>query len=168
MKRVTFFLWFLMAVSMVFAAGVVEQDSSDVAKPLASIQEAPAQQEMLVVLEDPSGRDVARAGTRAVLEGVLHFQRGEWYLKSGETLYELHMGVLGHEEPDMFVEGAPAIIVGFVYQHHVAPISVETPQDIRKFWHEERYPLWSGGGMGRNQVSYYGERGNPSPMNSGL
>jgi len=82
-------------------------------------------------------------------------------------MYEMHMGIYGHNEPDMFREGAQAVVSGFIYHQYIAPILVQTPHTSRSFWSEDRSPLWAGGGERRNLVEYSGERGEADPIGLG-
>ena len=151
----------LFTASLLFAAGVREE-SVQVIPEVETV--ATYQEPVDVQLDDPSGKEVATYGTYGVLEGSLHNVKDEWYLACDGKMYEMHMGIYGHNEPDMFLEGAPAIVSGFIYQQHIAPVQVETPQTTRQFWSEDRFPKWAGGGDGRNQVAYPGERGVASPI----
>jgi hypothetical protein len=169
MKKFTMIIALFVTVSLTFAAGIQEE------RPLSATDAVPAMgtgaderpADTSINLEDPSGKEVATIGVKGTREGTLQFAKDEWYLESNGITYELHMGILGHEEPDMFIKGAPAVISGFIYQHHIAPILIETPQTSKRFWREDRTPVWSGGGGGKNQVAYQGERGETNPVGVG-
>jgi hypothetical protein len=177
MKKMTLFFALALVVSLVFAAGVredyplapLEMESGPIVSetPAQVPAQPPAQAPAEIELEDPSGREVADIGVPGVLQGTLHNEKDEWYLSCDGIMYELHMGIYGHDEPDMFVEGTPAVVSGFIYHHHIAPIVVETPQTSRRFWREDRFPMWSGSGGGKNQVEYPGERGEANPVGAG-
>ena len=169
MKKMTLFFAFALVISLLFAAGVREENplTSVVVELTPAVQTITVQDPVVMELDDPSGREVANNGIQGVLEGTLRHMKDEWYLECNGIMYELHMGIYGHNEPDMFVEGAPAVVSGFIYHHHVAPIVVETPQTSRRFWREDRFPMWSGGGGGKNQVEYPGERGEANPVGTG-
>ena len=98
------------------------------------------------------GRDVARDGSPAVLAGSLVFDQEEWFLRTDEGTYELHMGPLGHDGSLPWSDGSGAVVKGFALPDHLAPISVETDDGTVEFWHESRYPLWAGDGARRNAV----------------
>ncbi len=169
MKKMTLVFTLALVVSLLFAAGIREDASPEFVdtEPSPVTESAAQSVSMEVELDDPSGREVANIGTPGVLEGTLHHVKDEWYLECDGTMYELHMGIYGHNEPDMFTEGAQAVVSGFIYRQHVAPILVKTPQTSRSFWSEDRFPMWAGGGEGRNQVQYSGERGEANPVSIG-
>ena len=100
----------------------------------------------------PLGRDVARDGNLLDITGTLQYEDNEWYLNTGADVYEMHMGVLGHEDGLPFSEGATAQVHGFVMPDHIAPIRVVSADQTVEFWSADRYPLWSGSGDRRNAV----------------
>ncbi len=102
--------------------------------------------------DDVLGRDVARDGAYMSLAGRLLYEHNEWFLRTPESSVELHMGPYGHDESLPFVDGADALVRGFVIPNHMAPISVETGGEQHEFWNEGRYPLWAGSGERRNAV----------------
>lgn len=169
MKKMTLVFTLALVVSLLFAAGIREDVSLEIvdAKPHVATESVAFSVPMEVELDDPSGREVANIGVPGVLEGTLHHVKDEWYLESDGIMYELHMGIYGHNEPGMFSEGAQAVVSGFIHHQHVAPILIQTPQTSRGFWSEDRFPLWAGGGAGRNQVEYSGERGEANPVSMG-
>ena len=169
MKKMTTVLAIIFMVSQLYAAGIQEQHPVIVEKVESSaVQEAPSVAEPVEAqLDDPSGREVANNGIEGILKGTLHAEKGEWYLNCDDVMYELHMGILGHSNPDMFIDGAEAVVTGFIYHNHIAPILVQTPQTSQRFWREDRFPVWAGGGGGRNQVEYPGERGEADPIGLG-
>jgi len=166
MKKITMVMTLALIVSAVsFAAGIQEEHpvhAVETAEEVAATQVA-----VEVDLDDPSGREVANIGVQGVLKGVMHRDKDEWYLKTDDQLYELHMGVIGHNSPDMFKAGSAAVVTGFIYKNHVAPILVETEQRSEQFWREDRFPIWAGGGGSKNQVEYPGERGEPTRLEIG-
>ena len=108
----------------------------------------------VVVADEPApvGRDVAREGNLMDVAGTLQYEDNEWYLNTPAGVYELHMGVLGHEGELPFSHGATADVHGFVTPGHIAPIRVESAGQTVEFWHADRYPLWAGSGDRRNAV----------------
>ena len=96
------------------------------------------------------GRDVARGGSLQDVSGSLLYDGNEWFLTDAATTYELHMGPYGHDETLPFVDGAGAVVQGFVLDEHIAPLQVITGSETHEFWHESRYPLWAGNGALRN------------------
>ena len=109
----------------------------------------------------PVGRDVAREGTLMEVVGTLQYQDNEWYLEAQGSVYELHMGVIGHESGLPFSNGATAGVHGFVTPNHIAPIRFVTAGHTVEVWHADRYPLWAGSGERRNAVdSASGARAN--------
>ena len=98
------------------------------------------------------GRDVARAGSLEDVTGTLQYQDNEWYLDANGSVYELHMGVFGHEDGLPFSDGASADVNGFMTPGHIAPVRVVSGDQVVEFWHTDRYPLWAGSGERRNAV----------------
>ena len=107
-----------------------------------------------VVADDsaPVGRDVALEGSLTDVTGTLRYQDDEWYLNAGGSVYELHLGVFGHEVGLPFSDGATAEVNGFVTSDHFAPIRIASGGQTVEFWHPDRYPLWAGSGERRNAV----------------
>jgi len=99
---------------------------------------------------DLFGRDVTDQGTLATVDGVLYSEDGEWYLKSGEESYALHMGFIGHEEGDVLVENSKAQVYGFMLPGHISPVSITSDGTTYRFWAEDGTPQWSGSGNRRN------------------
>ncbi|MBN1836970.1 MAG: hypothetical protein JW820_14035 [Spirochaetales bacterium] len=104
-------------------------------------------------VERPIGRDVARLGIVQSLEGTLRYEDQEWLLACGQTVYDLHLGPIGHETDLPFREGAQASVRGFVHGTHAAPIVVVSEGNESRFWNEDRTPSWAGQGDRRNAVS---------------
>ena len=104
----------------------------------------------------PLGRDVARDGQLSTVSGTLAYRNDEWFLDAQRESYELHMGPYGHDESLPFVSGAGAVVNGFVFTDHIAPITVVTAGETYRFWNEGRYPLWAGSGALRNSVTENG------------
>ena len=100
----------------------------------------------------PVGRDVAREGNLMDVAGTLQYEENEWYLNTPTGIYELHLGLLGHDGGLPFSDGAAADVHGFVTSDHIAPIWVASAGRTVEFWHANRYPLWAGSGEGRNAV----------------
>ena len=100
----------------------------------------------------PVGRDVAREGNLMDVAGTLQYQDDEWYLEARGSVYELHMGVFGHEGGLPFSDGATAEVHGFVTPDHIAPIRIVSGGQTVEFWHPDRHPLWAGSGERRNAV----------------
>ncbi len=109
--------------------------------------------------DDPPGRVVANRGVQQTLSGTLRWDRDEWYLATGSTdadagaLYELHLGPYGHRAEPVFTDGASAVADGFVYNEHMAPISVDTGGETHRFWNTDRMPMWAGSGEGGGRVA---------------
>lgn len=145
--------------------------------------EAPDPQE-IPDLDDPVGREVARYGTDETYSGKLFYSHGEWHLEADEIIYELHMGPTGHDAEDLFEENSPAVVRGFVYKDHIAPILIESTTGDISFWNEGRFSRWAGSGERVQQadqqglravdepyqqrVTVQGERGNPLPNQQDL
>ena len=94
----------------------------------------------------PLGHDVAREGRLMEVVGSLQYQDDEWYLNARGSVYELHMGVIGHEGGTPFSDGATAEVYGFLIPGHIAPIRVVSAGQTVEFWHADGYPLWAGSG----------------------
>ena len=103
--------------------------------------------------ERPVGRDVARLGAVETVQGTLRYADEEWLLECGETVYDLHLGPLGHEGNLPFRAGAQASVTGFVHGEHIAPIVVASGGTESRFWNEDRTPSWAGQGDRRNAAT---------------
>lgn len=103
----------------------------------------------LMADDGPGGRDVAAAGVFGTVEGFLFTEKGEWYLSSDGTTYEIHMGNLGHSGSIQLEEGAYAKAEAFIMDTHLAPVSLETGENTYHFWTEDRRPVWAGSGNGQ-------------------
>ncbi|MBN1834778.1 MAG: hypothetical protein JW820_02945 [Spirochaetales bacterium] len=110
----------------------------------------------------PIGREVARLGDVADLEGTLRYENGEWLLECAQGAYELHLGPVGHEADLSFREGARASVRGFVHGAHIAPVVVVSEGTESRFWNEDRTPSWAGQGDRRNAVNAQGARATAS------
>ena len=102
---------------------------------------------------DILGRDVAEAGVLDEVSGTLACNDAEWFLKSPDGTYELHLGPVGHDGSLPFVDGAEATTYGFVLEGHIAPMSVTTADETYDFWGESRDPGWAGNGERQNAVA---------------
>lgn len=100
-----------------------------------------------------TGRDISSAGALQTLRGTLRCLDDEWHLESGDVLYALHLGWLGHETDLPFREGAPTEVRGFVVRIHVAPVAASSEGKETRFWNEDRSPRWAGQGNRRGAVN---------------
>ena len=109
--------------------------------------------------EEPTGRVVSARGERGSVSGTLVHQHDEWYLdesaagESGATLWELHLGPYGHGDEQLFTPGVTAQVGGFIYDQHIAPISISIGDSVHEFWQESGMPRWAGSGEGGGQVA---------------
>lgn len=104
--------------------------------------------------QDPSGRIVSARGTLQTLSGTLRWERDEWFLATdSHALYELHLGPYGHQDEPLFTGDVAAVVEGFVYGDHIAPVTVATAGDVHRFWATDRMPLWAGSGEGGGRVA---------------
>ena len=80
MKKMTLFFAFALVVSLLFAAGVREENplTSVVVELTPAVQTITVQDPVVMELDDPSGREVANTGIQGVLEGTLRHMTDEW------------------------------------------------------------------------------------------
>ncbi len=101
------------------------------------------------------GRDIVKLGELIVLQGTLVPRRGEWFLRSGETEYELHMG--NHEYRKKIgidlETGKTAAVTGFIHGKDVAVTTILLDGKLYRFREDDGKPLWAGmaGGTGSGQ-----------------
>ena len=101
------------------------------------------------------GRTVAENGKRGSVTGILVYESSEWYLKSGDTLYELHLGRIGHDSvtTSTMKEGNSAEVAGFILDKNISPISIVSDGRDYQFRSETGAPLWAGQGDRRNAAA---------------
>lgn len=74
------------------------------------------------------GKDVVADGTVQTLSGTLKADGGhEWLLVTAKETYELHLGPEKYRESKKFslTEGLEAEVKGFVFEKHIAPITIK-------------------------------------------
>lgn len=108
--------------------------------------------------ESLSGRDIAERGTLKTLTGLLKEKDREWFLKTPEQEYELHLGNYEAIYPRgiELKEGTTAEVYGFVHGVSVAPVWVKNQNRTYKFRDKDGTPLWAGKGQGRNRDAQKG------------
>ncbi len=164
MKTVLTALLLVLASGLIFSAGELEEPAAGPTRNYA-LQPAVVDGE-IPDIDDPVGREVSMYGVLGTLTGNIYTMKGEWFINDSGISYEMHMGPIGHDTPDMFIDNTPGTATGFIYKDHIAPITVETANGTFSFWREDGFPLWAGGEGGANRVAVQGERGiaNPAPM----
>jgi hypothetical protein len=107
-----------------------------------------------VFAESLLGRDLVDRGSKATLSGSLVYEDGEWYLKTGEGLTQLHLG-----NPDYLesiglelTAGEEASVAGFLVGEDIAPMTLMVGSDEYRLRDESGFPLWAGSGQRRNAV----------------
>jgi len=98
--------------------------------------------------EEITGNFVVRQGQQGEVSGVLKLEKGEWYLIVGSRVYELHLGMFGHDgvTTQGLKDGSGALVKGFIYGDHVSPILIESEGITYSFRAEDGRPLWAGRG----------------------
>lgn len=103
---------------------------------------------------EPVGRVVAAQGVLEEYVGTLRYMRNEWFLVRNGEEYELHMGPFGHTDEPVFKDGAQAVVAGFVFRNHIAPMTVTADGQTHTFWNADRSPTWAGSGSGGGRVAH--------------
>ena len=100
------------------------------------------------------GRTVADKGSRVTVSGTLLYKDSEWYLQSGDNVYDLHLGLYGHDEnmTGTMNAGESAKVEGFMLENHIAPVSIVSGGETYNFRDKSGNPLWAGKGVRRNAV----------------
>jgi hypothetical protein len=97
--------------------------------------------------EEIKGKDVVAAGTVQTLSGTLKEDGGhEWLLVTAQGTYELHLGPEAYRESKKFTlaEDQKVEVKGFVFEKHVAPITIKTDQDAIVLRDEAGKSAWAG------------------------
>lgn len=110
--------------------------------------------------EEITGRVIVERGTVGTVAGTLVADGDEWQLQVGETLYDLHLGQLGHdgETTAALKAGAQATVEGFLYGQHVSPITLVTEGTSIRFRDASGRPLWGGMQLGPYAEQRSGQR----------
>jgi hypothetical protein len=100
--------------------------------------------------EEITGRVVVERGTVGTLTGTLAADGDEWVLMAGSRLYEIHLGQFGHDGKTTatLIEGAEAVVEGFIYGDHVSPVMMESEGLSYRFRDQDGRPLWAGMRLG--------------------
>ena len=105
--------------------------------------------------EEIKGKDIVKKGGLTVLSGYLKYERGEWYLVSGEKSFQIHLGPKNYLKSINFrlTEGNQAEIKGFVLNDHIAPCTITTDGKSIELRDENGRPAWAGSkfSRGKNQ-----------------
>jgi len=96
--------------------------------------------------ETLTGRDYVRLGKLTTLKGKLILDDGEWMLKAGDSVYEIHMGPSEYREAKGFtlMEGETATVKGFLYKSQMAVTVIETGGKSIILRDQSGNPAWSG------------------------
>ncbi len=97
--------------------------------------------------EEVKGKDVVAGGTVQSLSGTLKADGGhEWLLVTAQETYELHLGPEAYRESKKFVlsEGQKANVKGFVFEKHIAPITIQTGKAAMVLRDEAGKAAWAG------------------------
>ncbi len=117
--------------------------------------------------EELRGRDFVRLGTLITVTGTLKPERGEWFLISGDKVYEIHLGDHEHRAKTgiKLAEGRAASVKGFMYKQEgvdeidIAVCTVIVDGKEYRFRENDGTPLWrgqsSGEGAGEAERSGY-------------
>jgi len=104
--------------------------------------------------EDPTGRQIVERGVRGSLTGTLVAEGDEWQLRVAGTLYDLHLGQLGHDGATTAAlkDGAEATVNGFIAGSHVSPLTLTSGDATIRLREEDGRPRWAGMRLGPNAV----------------
>ncbi len=107
-------------------------------------------------LQDLKGRDFVELGEFQTLRGNIYPDRGEWFLQTGDSAYELHLGDHTHRERTgiRLEEGKTATVSGYVYSQRgadfidLAVCTVQMDGEKYRFRQDDGTPMWWGQGGG--------------------
>lgn len=150
-------LLLILAAALIFSGGRKEEPAEQAIPPAAAGTDYP-------VIDDPVGREVSTHGVLGTLSGTIYTMKDEWFINDSGVSYEMHLGPIGHDNPDMFIDNSQGTARGFIFMDHISPITVDTSYGTFTFWREDRFPLWAGIEGGANRVEIQGERGIAQPM----
>jgi len=102
-----------------------------------------------------AGRDYVRLGKLGSVTGTLRQEAGEWYLRTPNLEYAIHLGNYGIVYPEgiSLESGSSAEVKGFIYENHVSAVSVTSDGKTWNFRDQDGRPAWAGGGRGRNEYA---------------
>lgn len=93
------------------------------------------------------GKDVVASGIVQTLSGILKEDGGhEWLLVTAKETYELHLGPEAYRESKNFTlaDGQKAEVKGFVFEKHIAPITIKIGKDVIVLRDETGKSAWAG------------------------
>lgn len=97
--------------------------------------------------EEVKGKDVVARGTVQTLSGTLKADGShEWLLVTAQEIYELHLGPEKYRETQKVTlsEGQEAEVKGFVFEKHIAPITIRTGKSAIVLRDEAGKAAWAG------------------------
>jgi hypothetical protein len=103
------------------------------------------------------GRDFVSMGTLGALSGVLFEENDEWYLKSNNSTYALHIGNHSYrKETGIDLKADKRIdVTGFIYKNDVSVCTIKIDGKEYRFRNDDGSPKWAGRGNGRNRNNHY-------------
>lgn len=109
----------------------------------------------LIFAGEVTGRDMVADGAFASVSGMLVYESSEWYLKTDEKTYQLHLGNKEYLESTGIdlQEGAECSIEGFLLGQDIAVSSVTLDGKTYNFREKDGTPMWAGRGNHRNSES---------------
>ena len=102
------------------------------------------------------GRDYVSMGTLGALSGVLFEENDEWYLKSNNTTYALHIGNHSYrEETGIDLKADKNIdVTGFIHKNDVSVCTITMDGNEYRFRDDDGRPKWAGRGRDRNRNNH--------------
>jgi hypothetical protein len=100
-----------------------------------------------------SGRDFVSMGKLGALSGTLQEQDGEWYLRSNNESYALHIGnhTYRAETGIQLKNDVSVDVTGFIYEKDVSVSSIKMDNKEYRFRTDDGKPMWAGRGNRRNR-----------------
>ena len=111
-----------------------------------------------------SGRDYVSMGKLGALSGTLFEKDGEWFLRSINSTYELHIGNHTYrDETGINLKADKQVdITGFIYEDNVSVCVINIDNKEYRFRTDDGSPMWAGRGNGRNRENNQNDNDKPS------
>ena len=105
-----------------------------------------------------TGKDFVEIGTLGIFNGTLKYMDDEWFAKTEDMLYEIHLGDHDYRAENIrfdLEEGQEVVVVGYIYEDEVAVVLISLAKYTYQCRTTDGMPLWAASaGFGtRGQLS---------------